>query len=149
MTTPATGSNTQHEEQQHDPDAWPEPAHGTQTEAVKAALKAHRDVSRIQLITRETTDTGVALSLWMTWLLEVWTKSDELPALDREIVKLYFLTESGVDALGRPCQATDAEVGRRLGLSAREVGRRRRAAVAYIALRIWPAAPDSTSHTLN
>lgn len=120
-------------------DAWPEPAHGTQTEAVKAALKSHRDLSRVQLTTRETSATGVALSMWLTWLLEVWTKSDELPALDREIVRLYFLEEIGRDGHGHPCQATDAEVGRRLGLSAREVGRRRRAAVNYIAARIWPA----------
>lgn len=119
-------------------DAWPEPAHGTQIEAVKAALKSHRDVGRVEMTTRETSATGVALSVWMAWLLEVWTKSDELPMIDREIIRLYFLTESGVDGLGGACQASDAEVGRRLGLSAREVGRRRRAAVNYIAARIWP-----------
>ena len=136
MTIPATGSSTSDTEQQ---DTWPEPAHGTQAEAVKAALKSHRDLSRVQLTTRETSATGVALSMWLAWLLEVWTKSDELPMLEREIIRLYFLEESGVDALGRSCQASDAEVGRRLGLSAREVGRRRRVAVNYIAARIWPA----------
>lgn len=128
---------------------YPYPAVSTPEESVKAGLKAHRQLDRIRISSREETATGRAVSEWLTWLLDLWTRADVLPPVQREIVRLYFLTSRPPHERGaQDCESCEQHYGnpqiaRRLGLSTRQVARLKRQAILTIADHIWPEGAAS------
>jgi len=71
-------------------------------ESVKGDAKRHRTPSaNARFTTKEETATGRALAAWWVKLLDVWVAADALPPAQREVIRLYFLTEHRCEGSGR------------------------------------------------
>lgn len=119
-------------------DSYTEPTLGTKEEAVRAALKAHRTLSRVRLASKEPSVTGKALPEFTVWLFDMWRLVDSLSPVEKMVVRLYFMTE-------RPDAATygNREIAAQLGLSERHVARIKRQAVERLVREVRPGEVGS------
>lgn len=115
-------------------DAYPRPSIGTEEEAIRAALKAHRTPARIRLHSWVPSVTGFTLPEFSALCFDVWRLVKAiLPEVEQRVVELYYMTD-------RPDSATygNPEIAAQLGISERYVVTLKRRAVESLARAIWP-----------
>lgn len=124
-------------------EAYAEPVGMSRSQLVAGSLKAHRDLARVLLSSRATTETGRELPMHATFLFDVWCAVESLPPIQRLIITRFYIDPEeeirhGDGHMVAADPDRNATIARAVGLSRSTFVRLKRDALERMEGRLWP-----------